>query len=159
MRMIRLLHSSLLLALLAGCNGASSNRRSKNQHQPFPGTTEYYHRGYRPQPVNSPARAVALHRTTAFGAPGPLTSPPKPSWLSASPPTGASSSYTGPPVFSNPDGTTSKVVGNKLIRSDGTMGDMIGNTAYHPNGTKSRIVGDTLYNADGTTSPKISKAP
>lgn len=70
--------------------------------------------------------------------------------------TGSAPGSTQPPMFANPDGTTSRVVGNRLVRSDGTTGDMIGNTVYHPNGTKSRIVGNVIYNADGTTSRKIT---
>jgi hypothetical protein len=158
MRMIRLLSPSLLLALLAACSGASNKKRSMHQDQVMTGATEYYHRGYQPQPVNSPATSPTLRRSTAFGGSQPLASPSKPGRLSAST-SGGMSFYAGPPVFSNPDGTTSKVVGNKLVRSDGTIGDMIGNTAYHRNGTRSRIAGDTLYNPDGTHSRRIYGAP
>jgi hypothetical protein len=149
---------SPLLALLVSC-GSDSNRKSTlNKDRAFTGVTEYYRPGFHPQPVNSPATAMrprytgTMDRSPRFNASHSGRRP----GFSAAP---NRSFGNAPPVFSNPDGTISRVVGSRLLRSDGTSGDLFGNTAYHPNGTKSRIVGDTLHNPDGTTSPRIHIAP
>lgn len=165
MRLAPLLLATSTLALLSSCSGARPH--SKQKPPVLTGVTEYYHRGYKPSSSVSaaplPVAPVKPSRWTR------ATSPRTTGTRTATPYTLGSIrgkgrvaphvSSTRAPIFANSDGTTSRVVGNALIRSDGTRGDMIGNTVYHSNGTTSRIVGDTLINADGSHSPRINDNP
>ena len=175
MRFVPLLLVAFSLALLCHCSGGPLH--SKPKRPVLTGITEYYHPGSKPSSSSSltplPAAPVKKRGWGLFAAPG--TTKPSATKSEATYPGGArvrlfglihagspavnNGTSTHPPTFANADGTTSKVVGNTLIRSDGTRGDMIGNTVYHANGTTSKIVGDKLINADGSQSSRINDHP
>jgi len=116
----------------------------------------------------SQRKSLAATRKPVATAPAPAPHPDRspyeqrPSFFkrlvaSVLPTTPAEQSFSGgPPVFANPDGTTSRVIGNTLERSDGTHGDMIGNTIYYPDGSTARIVGNAIHNPDGSSSRRVN---
>lgn len=115
-------------------------------------------------PRTTSIRATSPRATSSGITSSGTTSPRGPrvrllSLIHASSPAPTNASSTRGPTFANPDGTTSRVIGNALVRSDGTSATMIGNTVFHSNGTTSKIVGDTLINADGSQSSRINVNP
>jgi hypothetical protein len=179
MRLASFLLAGSSLALLNSCSSELKVPHGRAAHHPqiLTGVTEYYYSGSKPSssPFITPLPATSLKPRgwARFTAPA-ATSPPATSsgatnlrtarvrilsLIHAGSPAVNNGTSTNPPTFANPDGTTSKVVGNALIKSDGTRGDIIGNTVYHSNGTTSRIVGDMLMNADGSQSTRINDNP
>jgi hypothetical protein len=164
MRFSPVLLGIFALALLTDCSSELNvpHLRPAERPQVLTGVTEYYRRGSNPSPSPLTTPLPATRVSTMSAKPNVWA---RITGLRATGPSHAKSStvtqypITHGPVFANPDGTTSKVVGNALIRSDGTRGNMIGNTVYHANGTISRIVGDTLVNPDGSQSRRINDQP
>ena len=178
MRFLPLFVAASLLALLSNCTTTSRKPKPMTYDgRPLTGSTEYYRPGYRPTPLT--AEVPTLRKGTKPGTrktakltprnatkpassadekPGPFSffkRKDKGSSNSASGPPPAHGTHTNGTLYTNPDGTTSRIVDGAMIKSDGTKDWIIGNTIFHSNGTTSRIVGDTLINPDGSKSRRV----